>query len=47
MSARPGKVMGDVKIEIPHPRLEYLTDPLYFRLVDEIMKNLNLENRKQ
>jgi NitT/TauT family transport system ATP-binding protein len=42
MSSRPGKVVGDVKIEIPRPRSEHLRDPLYFHFVDEVMEKLNL-----
>ena len=46
MSARPGKVMGDVRIEIPRPRSEHLRDPLYFCFVDEVMDMLNLGDEK-
>jgi len=46
MSARPGKVMGDVRIEIPRPRSGHLRDPLYFRFVDEVMDMLNLGDEK-
>ncbi|MCX6649616.1 MAG: ABC transporter ATP-binding protein [Candidatus Bathyarchaeota archaeon] len=46
MSTRPGKVIGDVKIDIPRPRSGYLRDPLYFRFVDLVMEKLNLGNGK-
>jgi NitT/TauT family transport system ATP-binding protein len=46
MSTRPGKVVGEVKIDIPRPRSEYLRDPIYFRFVDEVMEMLNLGNGK-
>jgi len=37
MSPRPGKVIGEVKIDIPRPRAEYLREPIYFRFVDEVV----------
>ena len=46
MSARPGRVIGDVKIEIPRPRAEHVRDPLYFHFVDEVMEMLHLGNGK-
>jgi hypothetical protein len=46
MSTHPGKVVGDVIIEIPRPRSEHIRDPIYFRFVDEVMEMLNLGNGK-
>jgi len=40
MSPRPGKVVGEVKIGIPRPRLEHSRSPLYFELVDEVLELL-------
>ena len=40
MSPRPGKVIGEVKIEIPRPREEHLRDSTYFSLVDEVVELL-------
>jgi len=40
MSPRPGKVIGEVKIEIPRPREEHLRDSEYFSLVDEVVELL-------
>ena len=40
MSPRPGKVVGEVKIDIPRPRAKYLREPVYFRLVDEVIELL-------
>ena len=40
MSPRPGKVIGEVKIEIPRPREEHLRDSVYFSLVDEVVELL-------
>jgi len=40
MSPRPGEVIGEVKIDIPRPRTKYLREPIYFKLVDEILELL-------
>jgi NitT/TauT family transport system ATP-binding protein len=40
MSPRPGKVVGEVKIDIPRPRAEYLRESIYFRFVDEVVELL-------
>jgi len=40
MSPRPGKAIGEVKVDIPRPRAEYLREPVYFRLVDEVVEIL-------
>ncbi len=40
MSPRPGKIIGDVKVDIPRPRLSYLRDPIYFKYVDEVVSVL-------
>jgi len=40
MSSRPGKVIGEVKIEIPRPRLQHLRKLAYFKLVDKVMEIL-------
>jgi NitT/TauT family transport system ATP-binding protein len=37
MSPRPGKVVGEIKVDIPRPRSEYLRDKQYFRFVDEVV----------
>jgi NitT/TauT family transport system ATP-binding protein len=37
MSPRPGKVVGEIKIDIPRPRTEYLRDKKYFQSVDEVV----------
>jgi NitT/TauT family transport system ATP-binding protein len=47
MSPRPGRVVGDVKIEIPRPRFEHRREPVYFRFVDEVMGTLQKGNHKQ
>jgi NitT/TauT family transport system ATP-binding protein len=40
MSPRPGKVIGEIKIDIPRPRSEYLRDKQYFQYVDEVVSLL-------
>ena len=45
LSPRPGKVVGEVKVNLPRPRTEFLRDPEYFRRVDEVVAIL--EKNKQ
>jgi NitT/TauT family transport system ATP-binding protein len=40
MSPRPGKVIGEVKIDIPRPRAQYLREQVYFRFIDEVVELL-------
>ena len=40
MSPRSGKVIGEVKIEIPRPRARYLRESVYFKFVDEVLELL-------
>ncbi|MBX5329274.1 ABC transporter ATP-binding protein [Candidatus Bathyarchaeota archaeon A05DMB-5] len=40
MSPRPGKVIGEVKVDIPRPRSKYLRDPVYFKFVDDVVELL-------
>jgi NitT/TauT family transport system ATP-binding protein len=40
MSPRPGKVIGEITIDLPRPRSEYLRDNQYFRYVDEVVSLL-------
>jgi NitT/TauT family transport system ATP-binding protein len=37
MSPRPGKVIGEVRVDIPRPRSQYLRDKEYFGFVDEVV----------
>lgn len=37
MSPRPGKIVGEVKIDIPRPRAEYLREKVYFGYIDEVV----------
>ncbi|MDI6826539.1 MAG: ABC transporter ATP-binding protein [Candidatus Aenigmarchaeota archaeon] len=36
LSARPGKIIGDVEVEIPRPRMKHERDKKFFRIVDKI-----------
>jgi NitT/TauT family transport system ATP-binding protein len=45
LSPRPGRIVGEVKVNLPRPRTEFLRDPEYFRRVDEVVAVL--ENNKQ
>jgi NitT/TauT family transport system ATP-binding protein len=40
MSPRPGKLIGEVKIDIPRPRSQYVREPVYFNYVDEVVAML-------
>ncbi len=40
MSARPGKVIGEIRVNVPRPRSQYLRDKEYFRYVDEVVELL-------
>jgi NitT/TauT family transport system ATP-binding protein len=40
MSPRPGKIIGEVKVNIPRPRTKYLRDAQYFGYVDEVVNLL-------
>ena len=40
MSPRPGKVVGEIAIELPRPRTAHLRDIKYFRYVDQVVELL-------
>lgn len=40
MSSRPGRVIGEVNIDIPRPRSSYLRDKKYFDYVDDVVRIL-------
>jgi len=46
MSPRPGRIMGDVKVNLPRPRTQYLRDPKYFQSVDEVVAILEKSKRE-
>jgi len=46
MSPRPGKVIGEVKIDIPRPRTKHMRDQEYFRFIDEVVELLEKSKDK-
>ena len=46
MSPRPGKVVGEVKVNLPRPRTQYLRDQKYFQSVDEVVAILEKSKRE-
>mgnify|MGYP001052743051 CR=1 FL=1 len=40
MSPRPGRIVGEAKVDIPRPRSEHLREKEYFRYVDEVIELL-------
>jgi len=46
MSSRPGKVVGEVKVNLPRPRTQYLRDSKYFQSVDEVVAILEKSKRE-
>jgi len=44
MSPRPGRITGEVKIDLPRPRVEHLREPTYFRFVDEVVELLEKQD---
>jgi len=45
MSPRPGRIVDEVRVNLPRPRAKYLRDPEYFQSVDEVV--LILEKGRQ
>ncbi len=40
MSPRPGKIVGEVNVNLPRPRSKYLRDKEYFKYIDEVVNLL-------
>jgi NitT/TauT family transport system ATP-binding protein len=40
MSPRPGKVIGEVRVDLPRPRTEQLREATYFEFVDKVVELL-------
>jgi NitT/TauT family transport system ATP-binding protein len=40
MATRPGRLIGEVKIDIPRPRSEYIRESVYFNHIDEVVAML-------
>jgi len=45
MSPRPGRIVGEVKVNLPRPRTEYLRGRTYFQSVDEVIAILEKSKR--
>lgn len=41
MSSRPGRVIGELKVNLPRPRFEHLRDKLFFETVDKLLEMLS------
>lgn len=37
MSPRPGRIVDEVRVDLPRPRSQYLRDPKYFRHIDAVV----------
>jgi len=46
ISPRPGRVVGEVKVNLPRPRTKYLRDQKYFQSVDEVVAILEKSKRE-
>ena len=47
MSPHPGRVVGELKVELPRPRFEHLRDALFFDTVDKLMGMLSSNAEEQ
>jgi len=47
MSPRPGRLMGEVNVDIPRPRAQYLRSSHYFTHVDEVLALLEKGKHKR
>jgi NitT/TauT family transport system ATP-binding protein len=47
MTPRPGRIIGEVKVNLPRPRTQYLRDEKYFRSVDEVVAILEKSKQKK
>lgn len=46
MCPRPGRIVGEVRVNLPRPRTQYLRDEKYFRRIDEVVAVLEKSNHK-
>jgi len=46
MTPRPGRVIGEVEIDIPRPRLSHIRESRYFELVDKIVELLEIGKKQ-
>jgi NitT/TauT family transport system ATP-binding protein len=40
MTPRPGRIIGEVRVDIPRPRTNHLRESIYFDLVDQVVAML-------
>lgn len=46
MCPRPGRIVGEVRVNLPRPRTRYLRDEKYFQRIDEVVAVLEKSNHK-
>jgi len=46
MTSEPGRIVGEVRVNLPRPRTKYLRDQKYFRSVDEVVDILEKNRPK-
>jgi NitT/TauT family transport system ATP-binding protein len=46
MSPRPGRIVGEVKVNLPRPRTKYLRDQKYFQRIDEVVAVLEMNKQE-
>jgi NitT/TauT family transport system ATP-binding protein len=46
MCPRPGRIVGEVRVNLPRPRTQYLRDEKYFQRIDEVVAVLEKSNHK-
>jgi len=46
MSPRPGRVVGELKVNLPRPRFEHLRDKEFFETVDRLLEMLSMSEVK-
>jgi len=40
MTPRPGKIIGEIRVDMPRPRSDYLREKQYFKYIDEVVELL-------
>jgi NitT/TauT family transport system ATP-binding protein len=47
LSPRPGRVVGEIKVDVPRPRFQHLRDPKFYENVDKLMAMLSSQTPAQ